>query len=133
ACMLAARLDRLPVGMLPEALPHADWLNGIGCLSLAQLRTLPRKGLQQRSAPALMQQADAAYGFADSCHTWFEAPLAFKQHHDLLEHLEHGTAILAVATRLIEQLCGWLHAHQCAVNSLSLTLAHEKGRHARPP
>ncbi|NYT36826.1 DNA polymerase Y family protein [Allopusillimonas soli] len=133
ASMLAARLDRLPVGMLPEALPHTDWLNGIGCLSLAQLRALPRKGLQQRSAPALMQQADAAYGFADRCHTWFEAPLAFKQHHDLLEHLEHGTAILAVAARLIEQLCGWLHAHQCAVNSLSLTLAHEKGRHARPP
>src|SRR3546814_8279732 len=35
--------------------------------------------------------------------------------------------------RLIEQLCGWLHARQCAARTLELRLHHEKGRYAQAP
>ncbi len=130
---LRHRLDALPVQALPAVLPFADWLDGIGCRCLGQLRQLPRQALQQRSNPLLMRDVDMAYGLQPERFTWFEAPLSFRQRYDLIERLEHDSAIMAVAARLIEQLCGWLQARQLSVRSLELLLHHEKGRHARPP
>ncbi len=130
---LARLLDTLPAHALPAAQPYADWLEGIGCRTLGQLRGLPRAALQQRSAPALMRDADAAYGLSVQCFDWFEPPPCFSQRYDLVEHIEHTGGVLAVALRLIEQLCGWLQARQLAVGQLDFTLDHEKGRHARPP
>lgn len=130
---LARRLNPLPISTLSAAQTYSDWLEGIGCHTLEQLCKLPRKGLQQRSAPALIQAIDAAYGRTDEYFTWFEAPDFFSQRYDLIEHIEHIHAVLAVAKKLIEQLCGWLHAKHYAVNALHFLLHHEKGRHARPP
>ena len=130
---LTRRLDPLPIATLPAAQAYSDWLEGIGCHTLGQLRKLPRTGLQQRSAPALMQAVDAAYGLTDEHFTWFEAPDFFSQRYDLIERIEHTHAVLAVAKKLIEQLCGWLHAKHYSVSSLDFLLHHEKGRHARPP
>jgi protein ImuB len=130
---LARQLDPLPASALPAARPYTDWLSGIGCTTLKQLRQLPREGLQQRSSPLLVQALDAAYGDAEDYFTWYEAPETFSQHYDLIERLEHVNAVLAVAERLIEQLCGWLQTRQCAVSQCVLLLHHEKGRHARPP
>ncbi|HWL28826.1 MAG TPA: DNA polymerase Y family protein, partial [Burkholderiaceae bacterium] len=73
------------------------------------------------------------YGDADDHFTWYQAPETFSQRYDLVERLEHVNAVLAVAERLIEQLCGWLQARQCAVSQWVLQLHHEKGRHARAP
>lgn len=130
---LVRQLDPLPVNVLPAARPYTDWLSGIGCATLQQLRQLPRKGLQQRSSPLLVQALDAAYGDTEEYFTWYQAPETFSQRYDLVERLEHVNAILAVAQRLIEQLCGWLQARQCAVSHWTLQLHHEKGRHARAP
>src|SRR3546814_17127797 len=103
-----------------------DWLDGIGRHSLAQLRSLPRKGLQKRSAPLLLQTLDAAYGDGHDQHSWFQAPARFTRRYDLTARLEHCNAVLALAGRLIEQLCGWLHARQCAARTLELRLHHEQ-------
>lgn len=127
------RLDPLPAFSLPSAQPYRDWLEGIGCLSLGQLRRLPRKGLQQRSSPQVVQELDFAYGLAEQHFTWFQPPSRFARRHELIERLEHTHAILAIARRLIEQLCGWLQSRQEACGELTLLLHHEKGRHARPP
>lgn len=133
ARQLARRLDTLGPQVLPAAQPYADWLDGIGCHTLKQLRALPRKALQQRSSPQLLQQADAAYAQTPELFSWFEAPPAFSQHAQLTERLEHSGAIQAVAMRLIEQLSGWLQARQLSTRNLNLCLHHEKGRHARAP
>ncbi len=130
---LRRRLDPLPTHSLPAARPFDDWLDGIACRSLAQLRSLPRKGLQQRSSPLLLQELDDAYGDGRQSFPWFQAPERFNLRHELTEHLEHYNAVLAVAGRLIEQLCGWLHARQRAARVLELRLHHEKGRQARAP
>jgi protein ImuB len=130
---LSRRLDPLPPQALPAARPFSDWLDGIDCRNLAQLRALPRKGLQQRSSPLLLQALDDAYGDGRQSFPWFQAPERFNLRHELTERLEHCNAILAVAGRLIEQLCGWLHARQLAARALELRLHHEKGRHARDP
>ncbi len=130
---LARLLDPLPPRLLSEAGPYLEWLDGIGCQTLAQLRHLPRTGLQQRSSPLLMQALDAAYGDAGQYLAWFAAPEIFSQRYELMERLEHTGPVLAVGKRLIEQLCGWLHARQLAVCVLTLLLHHEKGRHAQAP
>lgn len=130
---LQRRLHKLPAQVLPAARPYAQWLDGLGCHTLAQLRRLPRAGLQQRSSPLLVQQLDAAYGAADQHFTWFRAPNTFAQRLNLDERLEHSQALLVYAGRLVEQLCGWLQAQQKAARTLVFHLHHEKGRHAQAP
>jgi len=130
---LRRRLDALPPEAMPALEPWLPWLAEIGCRTLGHLRRLPRKGLQQRSHPQLMQSLDAAYGLAEQHFTWLQPPEAFSRRYDALEKLEHVHAVLAVACRLAEQLCGWLQARHHAASRLEFTLHHEKGRHARPP
>ncbi|MFC4274467.1 Y-family DNA polymerase [Achromobacter aloeverae] len=130
---LTRRLDALPCRLLPQARPHLDWLRGIGCQTLRQLRALPRAGLQRRCGPDLVLALDRAYGQAPQVHAWLTAPAQFRRRHELIERIEHTDAVLAVAGRLLEPLCGWLTARQLAVPRLRLALEHERGRHARPP
>lgn len=130
---LARRLDALPPGCLPALLPWLDWMRELGCRSLGQLRRLPRKGLQQRTGPEVLQAIDAAYGCRAQPCAWVVPPPAFQRRHDTLQRLEHVHALQAVARGLIDQLCGWLQAGHRSAGRLSFTLHHEKGRHARPP
>src|SRR5690606_35675322 len=97
---LQRRLHNLPAQILPAAQPYAHWLDGLGCHTLAQLRRLPRAGLQQRSSPLLLQQLDAVYGVAAQHFTWFQAPNTFAQRLNLDEKLEHSQALLVHAGRL---------------------------------
>jgi len=130
---LARRLDALPLGLLPQARARQDWLQAIGCGTLADLRALPRAGLQRRSAPELLQALDAAYGDAAEAHRWIEAPPAFSRRVELMDYVEHTHAALAVAGRLAEQLSGWLSARRLAVRRVTVRLEHERGRRACPP
>lgn len=130
---LQHRLDALPLSALPATHEWQAWLDGIGCQTLQQLRQLPRKGLQQRCAPALVQALDAAYGHAADHYTWFEAPAQFCRRYETSQRLEHIQAVFTIASRLIEPLCGWLQNRHGATDALQFTLHHEKGRHARPP
>lgn len=130
---LHRRLDPLPISLSVSSPSVLNWFEGLGCRTLAQLQQLPRNGVRQRSDPTIIQDLDAAYGHSPESFAWFEAPELFSLRHDLLEHLEHTHAVQFVARRLIEQLCAWLHARQCAADTLVFLLHHEKGRHARPP
>jgi protein ImuB len=130
---LRRRLDPLPAGMLPADQTHLDWLENLGCHTLEHVRNLPREGVRLRCSPDIIRELDAAYGFTVEPCSWFKAPEIFSQRYDPQEYLEHVHAVQAVATKLIEQLCAWLDARQCAADTLVFLLHHEKGRHARPP
>ncbi|MEN5162364.1 MULTISPECIES: Y-family DNA polymerase [Achromobacter] len=130
---LTRRLDALPLALLPQALARRDWLDDIGCHTLADLRALPRAGLQRRSTPELLQALDAAYGQKPELYRWIEPPNQFSRRIELMDYVEHTDAVLAVARRLAEQLGGWLTARQLAVRRVVLSMEHERGRHARPP
>lgn len=130
---LTQRLDALPAHCLPALLPWLEWLEGIGCFTLGQLRKLPRKGLQHRTQPEVMQALDAAYGQYTPSHTWVLPPETFHRRYDTLQRLEHTHAIQNVAGKLVEQLCGWLQAGHRSASRLAFALHHEKGRHAQPP
>ncbi|MRU32185.1 nucleotidyltransferase, partial [Xylella fastidiosa subsp. multiplex] len=60
----------------------------MGCHSLADLRALPRAGLQRRSAPDLLQALDAAYGQSPELHRWIEPPPSFIRRIELMDYVE---------------------------------------------
>ncbi|WP_426190544.1 Y-family DNA polymerase [Massilia sp. DWR3-1-1] len=130
---LTRRLDRLPPNLLPPARPFAPWFEGIGCFTLAQLRRLPRPGLQRRCGRPLLDVLDAAYGMLPELFDWIEAPTTFTASLELFDRVEHAEALLAGSNRLLAQLTGWLCARQLAVLRITLLLEHERGRVACPP
>ncbi|NHZ81526.1 DNA polymerase Y family protein [Massilia sp. CCM 8695] len=130
---LKRRLDLLPAALPLPARPFAAWLEGIGCLSLGQLRRLPRPGLQRRCGGALLGVLDAAYGMTAELFDWIAAPTSFQARLELFDRVEQADALLAGAHSLLLQMTGWLCAHQLAVGRIVLLLEHERGRVARPP
>ncbi|AOY97470.1 DNA polymerase (plasmid) [Cupriavidus sp. USMAA2-4] len=130
---LGRQLATLPAAVLPAARPHADWLDGLGCRTLGDLRRLPRAGLQRRCGAAINEALDRALGEAAEVFDWLEAPPTFAARVELPDRIEHAEATLAYAGGLIEQLVGWLTARHLAVTRFAVSLQHERGREAIPP
>lgn len=130
---LRQRLDTLPFDMLPEAARHAEWLEGIGCRLLADLRRLPRAGLKRRTHAALLDALDRAYGEAPELFDWLQAPESFGASVELPYRIDDAPLLLSAAQRLLAQMTGWLVAHQQAVSRFVLWLDHERGRVRRDP
>ena len=130
---MRSRLDGLPWQILPEAIRHADWLDGVGCRSLSDVRRLPRSGLKRRTDVALLDVLDRAYGEIPELFEWMVAPPSFSATLELPYRVEFAAQLLQAVHRLLLQLTGWLVAHQYAVSSLSLLLEHERGRVRREP
>jgi protein ImuB len=126
-------LNPLPCAMLPSAQPHLVWLKAIGCETLGGLRALPRSGLQRRVGTALLTELEQAYTQVVWRQVPYLAPEQFIEQLDLLDRLEHTTALASFAERLALSLCTWLAAKQYALRSATLELHHERGRHACPP
>lgn len=126
-------LDALPLDRLPEAAPHAEWLEGIGCRTLADLRRLPRTGLKRRTHAALLDALDRAYGEAPELFDWLQAPESFGASVELPYRIDDAPLLLSAAQRLLAQMTGWLVAHQQAVSRFVLWLDHERGRVRRDP
>lgn len=127
AARMKRLLDRLPVECL-QSLVDPEWLDGIGCRTLAQVRRLPRAGLSRRLGPALLARLDQAYGDAPSGFAWFEAPPTFTQRMELPGRIESAEGVLAGAQRLLLALSGWLAALQAGVTRCVLMLEHERYR-----
>ena len=130
---LARRLDGLSSGLLPPARPYLDWFEGIGCLTLGEMRRLPRPGLQRRCGRALLDMLDAAHGCSVELHEWIAAPDSFRARLELFDRVEQAEALLFGAHRLLLQMTGWLCARQFAVERIQLLLEHERGKVARAP
>jgi len=126
-------LNPLPCTMLLSAQPHRVWLNAIGCETLGGLRALPRSGLQRRVGTELLTELEQTYTQTVWRKAPYLAPEQFIEQLDLLDRLEHTTALASFAERLVLSLCTWLAAKQYALRSATLELHHERGRHACPP
>ncbi|WP_218972777.1 DNA polymerase Y family protein [Neopusillimonas maritima] len=130
---LNRKLNTLPVSVIPQAQPYLDWLHGIACYSVGQLRQLPRAGLQQRTTPALIQAIDAAYARTTEHFTWVQPANTWQCHHELAYHVQQAPQLQPPLTALLAQACQWLAQHRCASSVLHILLHHEKGRKAQPP
>ncbi len=130
---LERALASLPLFAVPEAQPFEDWFTGLGCTTIADLRRLPRAGLQRRCGEHLLDSLDRAFGNAPEIFDWLELPPSFAARIELPDRIEHAEGALFVAHRLIVQLCGWLCAKQLATTGITLLLEHERGRQAIEP
>ena len=130
---LEKQLTALPMVSVPEVQRFADWLTGLGCETIADIRRLPRAGLQRRCGEHLLDSLDRAFGTAPELFDWLELPPTFSARIEMPDRLEHADGALFGAHRLIVQLCGWLCAAQLAVTAIRLTLEHERGRNAIDP
>lgn len=126
-------LDALPCTLLPAVRPYQEWLAGIGCGTLQELRKLPRAGLQRRSDRKVLEALDRAYGLAPEIFEWVQPPKVFGVRLELPDRIEHAEAVLFAARRLLLQMAGWLVARQLAVARFALLLEHERGRSAIAP
>ena len=123
----------LPMFAVPEIRPFADWFAGLGCETIADVRRLPRAGLQRRCGEHLLDSLDRAFGTAPELFDWLELPPTFSARIELPDRLEHADGAVFAAHRLIVQLCGWLCAKQLAVTAITLSIEHERGRQALQP
>jgi protein ImuB len=129
---MTKRLDALPCNLLPAARPHQEWLQGIGCRWIGELRKLPRAGLQRRTNTNLLKELDQAYGVAPELFNWVTPPDTFSAKLDVPDRTDSAPALLFSARRLIAQLTAWLVTLQKAVSTIVLWLEHERGRYAIP-
>ena len=126
-------LDALPCQLLPAALPHSEWLDGIGARNLGALRRLPRAALMRRTGKLLLDELDRAYGDLGEIFEWIQPPSTFSAGVETFDRIERAEALMLGATRLILQMMGWLVSRQLAVTVFTLSLEHERGRAAIPP
>ncbi|WP_244745258.1 Y-family DNA polymerase [Paraburkholderia sp. DD10] len=130
---LEQQLSVLPLESVPEIRPFADWFTGLGCETIADVRRLPRAGLQRRCGEHLLDSLDRAFGTAPELFEWLALPPTFSARIEMPDRIEHAEAALFGAHRLIVQLCGWLCAKQLALTGATLLLEHERGRQAIEP
>jgi protein ImuB len=131
------RLDALPMAaalaawQLPER--TAELLHGIGCRSLADVRALPRAGLQRRGGGALLEHLAQAYGEAPDPRPWFTPPPGFELGLELLHRADDAAMLVFAAERLVQPLAGWLAQQWLAASRIALHLRHETSRHQALP
>jgi protein ImuB len=131
------RLDGLPLAaalaawQLPERL--ADLLHGIGCRTLADVRALPRAGLQRRGGGELLERLARAYGEAPDPQPWFTPPAGFELGLELLHRADDAAMLVFAAERLVQPLAGWLAQQWLAASRIALHLRHETSRHQAVP
>ncbi|HJV51216.1 MAG TPA: DNA polymerase Y family protein [Noviherbaspirillum sp.] len=130
---LVKRLNHVSCGLLPSLRPYQDWLHGIGCRTLGDLRRLPRAGLKRRCDDAVLDELDRAYGQAPELFNWIATPERFSARLELPNRIDDAEGVLFGARRLILQMTGWLTARQRAVERFTLAMEHERGRQAVPP
>lgn len=126
-------IQALPFSVLPATHPYQEWLEGIGCRTIADLRRLPRAGLLRRSDKRILETLDCAYGVAPEMFEWVQAPKEFSAYLELPDRIEHAESVLFGARHLIQQMIGWLAAQQLAISGFVLSMEHERGRQAIAP
>ena len=129
-------LDPLPLGRCSRYCSSrqrlADLLQTIGCRNVADVRALPRAGLQKRGGGELLRALDRAYGDAPDPQRWFDPPERFALPLELMHRADDAAQLVFAFQRLVQALAGWLSRQWLAASRLRLHLRHERGRHTEP-
>ena len=130
---IARMQHHMPLMALPPARRYAEWFDGLGCETLADLQRLPRAGLKKRCGTALLDLVDQTTGESPEVNEWLKVALTFDARKELPDRIEHADAALFSARRLILQMTGWLTAKQLSIARYVVFLEHERGRDAIAP
>ena len=107
----------------------AELLQAIGSRRLADVRALPRAGLQKRGGAELLGALDRAYGDAPDPRPWFEPPERFAMALELMHRADDaGATRRSPPSAWCRPLAGWLSRQWLARSRLRLVLRHERSR-----
>ena len=125
---LETLLDALPLASISAVQAHAPTLERMGCLTLGQVRAIPRGGISRRFDADLLYAMDRAYGVRPEAHAWVAPTDSFQGRLELMARVEYAPAILFGARRLLLQMTGWLAARHCGTTAFTLKWAHDTMR-----
>lgn len=118
---LATVLDALPFPALHAADAEREFLAGLGCRRLGDVRRLPRGQLARRTAPALLRELDQAYGQSPEPLDWCVAPEHFEARRELAHRQDNALALQHEAEPLLQAACLWLGARHAGCTHLRFT------------
>jgi protein ImuB len=121
-------LDRLPLEAITAIARHQGTLHRLGMRTLGDVRNLPRGGIGRRFDKELLLALDQAYGLRSEAYHWCHAPDTFSARLEFHSRVEHATALMFGARRLLIQMAGWLAARHMGVTAFTLRWAHDAMR-----
>ena len=125
---LAKVLDPMPYQCIDAINKHDATLARLGCRTLADVRRLPRGGINRRFDSQLLLALDQAYGLRPEGYPWVTLPETFSAKLELPGRVDTAPGLMFGARRLLVQMCGWLSARQCGVTAFTLHWCHDTMR-----
>lgn len=122
---LPARLDALPLAVLPITASRLARLHGFGACSLADVLRLPRAGLARRLGADLVADLARARGELPDPRPRFVFPERFAERLELPACVEKVSALGFAGRRLLAALCGWLTARVAGIRTCVFEFEHE--------
>ena len=122
---LGRALDVTPVWRLGPGREHWEALQGMGLVTLADLRRLPRSGLARRFGPSLLADLDRAYGDRPDPRVALTLPPVFESRLELFARADTTEQVLHGAGMLLARLSAWLAAQHAFVRGFVLAMQHE--------
>ena len=122
---LRTLLDAVPVTLLGPGREHGEALQGMGLVSLADLRALPRSGLARRFGEALLDELDRARGDRPDPRAWVEGPTVFDTRVELAWRADTAEQVLHAADVLLARLVAWAQGRHARVAAFTLRMGHE--------
>lgn len=125
---LPSLLDKLPLETITAVASHGGTLQRLGCQTLGDVRKLPRGGLSRRFDKELLARLDQAYGLRPEVYEWVQLPETFSARLEFQFRVEHASALMFGARRLLLQMSSWLAARHMGVTAFTLRWAHDAMR-----
>jgi protein ImuB len=119
---LRARLDVLPLEVLPLDTRSLSILRDLGLDTVGELLDLPRSGLRKRFGEPLPQLLERALGNIPDPRSPFVPPPRFEARLELPTPVYGSEPLLFAARRLLQELAGGLAARGEAVSTLQFLL-----------
>jgi protein ImuB len=117
-------LAGLPVTALGFSRTQLDDLRRMGLTRVGDLLRLPRAGLAERFGIERLEQLERLLGERPDPRRPFVPPQRFRAGLELPAEVPDAPALVFACRRLIDELCGFLHAQQAGVQQLAWRLHH---------
>jgi protein ImuB len=121
---LASRLAPLPLACTRWSAKSLESLATMGVRTVGDCLRLPRDGFARRFEPEMLRTLDRAVGRAPDPRAAFAQRERYAARRDLEPEVSDTDRLGRAIAPLLDELCGYLQARGCAVDTLEFLLAH---------